>query len=67
MHKCKFSNHDNNKFVLLFEKSVYPYEYMDDQEKFRQTLLLEKEDFCNHLNIEDIADGDYAHAKRERF
>ena len=26
----KFSNHDNNKFILLLWKGVYPYEYMDD-------------------------------------
>ena len=32
-----FSNHDNNNFILLLQKSVYPYEYMDDQEKFNET------------------------------
>ena len=26
----KFSNHDNNKFILLLRKGSYPYEYMDD-------------------------------------
>ena len=26
----KFSNHDNNKFILLLQKGVYPYKYMDD-------------------------------------
>ena len=25
---CKFSN--NNKFILMLQKGVYPYEYMDD-------------------------------------
>ena len=25
-----FSNHDNNKFNLLSQKNVYPYECMDD-------------------------------------
>ena len=25
-----FSNHDNNNFILLLQKGIYPYEYMDD-------------------------------------
>ena len=60
----KFSNHDNNKFILLLWKGVYPYEYMDDWEKFNETSLPEKEDFYSHLNMEDITDADYTHAKR---
>ena len=60
----KFSNHDNNKFILLLWKGVYPYEYMDDWEKFNETSLPEKEDFYSHLNMEDITDADYAHTKR---
>ena len=60
----KFSTHDNNRFILLLLKGVYPYEYMDDWEKFDETSLPEKEYFSSHLNIEDITDADYAHAKR---
>ena len=48
----KFSNHDNNKFILLLQKGVYPYEYMDDRKKFNEILFPEKEDFYSHLNIE---------------
>ena len=58
-----FSNNDNNKFILLLRKSVSPYEYMGDWEKFNETSLPEKEDFYSHLNMEDITDADYAHAK----
>ena len=25
-----FSNHDNNKFILLLKRGVCPYEYIDD-------------------------------------
>ena len=35
----KFSNHDKNKFILLLQKGVYPYEYMNDWEKFTETSL----------------------------
>ena len=44
-------------------KGVYPYEYMDDWEKFNETSLPEKEDFYSHLNMEDVTDADYAHIK----
>ena len=44
--------------------SVYPYEYVDDWEKFNKKSLLEKEDFYSHLNMEDITDADYAHTRR---
>ena len=40
-------------------KGGYPYEYMDDWEKFNEKSLPEKKDF----NMEDITDVDYAHAK----
>ena len=59
-----FSNHNNNKTILLLWKGVYPKEYMDDWKKLNETSLPEKEDFYSCLNIEDITDADYAHAKR---
>ena len=36
---------------------------MDDWEKFNETSLPEKKDFCSHLNVEDITDIDYARKK----
>ena len=47
----------------MLQKGVYPYEHMDDWEKFNETSLPEKEDFYSHLNTEDITDAKYAHAK----
>ena len=35
--RYKFSNYENNKFTLLLQNVVYPYEYMDDWEKFNET------------------------------
>ena len=44
----KFSNLDNNKFTLLFQKSVYSYQYMDDWEKLNQTSLPEKKNLRSY-------------------
>ena len=54
----KFFKDHNNKFILLLRKSVCPYEYVDDTEKFKETSLPVKEDFYSHLNMEDITDAD---------
>ena len=48
----------------MLPKGVYPYEYMDDWEKSSKLSLPKKEDFFTHVNMEDIADADCAHAKR---
>ena len=60
----EFSNYDNNKFILLSWKGIYPYEYMNDWEKFNERLLPEKEDFYSHLNMENITDAVYEDVKR---
>ena len=54
----KFFNHDINKFILLLQKGVYPYEYMDDWEKFNETSLPEKKKNYNNLNMKDITDAE---------
>ena len=59
----KFSNHDNNKFILSWRKGIYLIEYMDDCEKFNETLIPEKY-FCSHLNMQDITNAYYTHTKR---
>ena len=38
----KFSNHNNNKLILLLQKGIYPYEYMDDWEKLNETSFPDK-------------------------
>ena len=43
---------------------IYPYNYMDGWEKFNETSLPEKEDFCNDINMENITNADYMHPKR---
>ena len=51
-----------NKFVLLLRKGVYPYEYVDNWERFSEISLPSKKDFYSNLNMEDISDIDYRHA-----
>ena len=59
----KFCDEDINKFILLLRNGVYPYEYMDSWGRFDETSLPNKEDFYSSLNIEEITDIDYRHAK----
>ena len=59
----EFCNGDLNKFILLLRKGVYPYEYMESCERFKETSLPEKEAFYSNLNMEDITDVDYKHPK----
>ena len=42
-------------------KEVYPYEYMDNWERFNETSLPNKESFYSNLNMENIEDLDYRH------
>ena len=57
----EFCNGNLIKFILLLRKGVYPYEYMDNWEKFDETSLPNKESFYSSLNMENIDDIDYAH------
>ena len=49
-----FCNKDLNKFILLLRQGVYPYEYMDNWERFNNLLLPNKDAFYSNLNVEDI-------------
>ena len=59
----EFCNGYLNKFILLLRKGVYPYEYMDSWGRFNEISLPDKEAFYSNLNMEDITDVDYKHAK----
>ena len=56
-----FCDNDINKFILSLRKDVYPYEYMDNWERFNETSLPNKESFYSSLNMENIDDIDYRH------
>ena len=60
----QFCKGDLNKFILLLEKGIYPYEDMDNWRKFDETTLPPKETFYSNLDLENISDKDYAHAQK---
>ena len=60
----RFCNKDNNKFILLLRKGVYPYEYMDSWERFNEETIPPKKEFYSLLYLEDITDEDYKHANK---
>ena len=45
----QFCNGDINKFVLLWRKGVYPYEYKDNWKGFVETSLPDKKAFYSEL------------------
>ena len=59
----KFCNGDIDKFMLLLRKGIYPYEYMDDWNRFDEKKLPDKSDFYSSLNMEEISETDYRHAE----
>ena len=58
----EFCGYDINKFLILLRKGVYPYEYMDEWNKFDEKELPSKASFYSSLTMEDISDTDYKHA-----
>ena len=65
--QCKnlrwFYRHEED-FNLMRRKGVYPYEYVDGWEKFKETALPPKEAFYSKLYMRGISDGDYEHARK---
>ena len=51
----QFCNVDLNKFILLLRKGVYPYEGMDNCEKFDETAIPPKKAFYSKLSLKVLA------------
>ena len=51
-----------NFVIILLRKGVYPYEYIDEWDKFNEKVLPGKESFYSNLTLENISEIDYAHA-----
>ena len=53
----------SNNLELITKKGVYPYDYMDDFNIFKEEGLPSIENFYSKLTGKDISDEDYNHAK----
>ena len=60
----KLSNNDLKKFLLLLKRGVYPYEYMDSMNKFKETELPSIDKFYCNVQKKPFSQKDYAHAKK---
>ena len=59
-----FEDYNVSQYKLLIQKKLYPYEYMDDWDTFKETILPPKEAFYSKLSMSGISDKDYEHACR---
>ena len=58
----KFCDNALDKFIKLLRKGVYPYEYIDEWDKFNEKVLPGKDSLYSSLTLENISETDYAHA-----
>ena len=56
------NNYSEHQLNLLLKKGIYPYEYMNDWEKFKEESLPSIENFKNTLRQEKCSEQDYSHA-----
>ena len=62
-HTSRFLGCDE-KFLLMIQKGVYRYEYMDGWEKFEERSLPPKYAFYSRLSMKGISDRGYEHAQQ---
>jgi hypothetical protein len=54
----------DEKLTLLTRKGVFPYDYVNSEERLRETELPPRTAFYNRLHAEECSLKDYAHARR---
>ena len=59
-----FEDYNESQYKLLIQKEIYPYEYMDDWNRFKETAFPPKKAFYSKLNMSGVSDRDYEHAHR---
>ena len=60
----QLTNGNIEKFILLFKKGVYPYEYMDSWNRFEEEELPSMDEFFSNLKLKNISKEDYKHAQK---
>ena len=63
----KLCDKDIIRFILLLRKDVYSYEYMSTRKRFDEVSFPSKEKIYSSLNMEEITDADYMHAKSIQY
>ncbi len=49
---------------IICQKGIYPYEWMDDKEKFKQEHLPARREFKSKLKLAGVTNTEYKHAQR---
>ena len=57
-----FEDYNESQYKLLIRKGIYPYEYMDNMDRFAETTLPPKSSFYSKLNMSGVSDQDYENA-----
>ena len=58
----RFESYNDHQCELLICNGIYPYEYMDSGDRFKETSLPSMERFYSNLNMSGVSDEDYKHA-----
>lgn len=53
---------DKTQFNLIRRKGIYPYEYVNSWQKYKETQLPTKDKFYNSLHMRHISEDEYKHA-----
>ena len=59
-----FEDYYESQYKLLIRKGIYPYEYMNDWDKFKETVLPPKEAFYSKLSMAGVNEEDYEHVNK---
>ena len=59
-----FEEYSDKQRELLVRKGIYPYEYMNSLDRFKDSELPSKDKFYSNLNMSGVSDKEYEHARK---